>query len=111
MHEHRRQEIKVDAKRRRVKLDSTRVAKRVANDLNARKIDAGRDFARDERERVRKSVIAAESLKQNKNQNVEADYREVDIRHDSAVRIVISDGKHIYLLSTKLAFRHKTYST
>lgn len=58
------------------------IAERVADDLHARNVNAGRNFLRNEREGVGKLVISAEALQKNENQDVHCNQNIIDIRRD-----------------------------
>ena len=71
------------------------VAERIANDLNARQINAGRNFLWHKSKRLGESLIIAKLLQQYKYEDIDADDGIIDHRLNRAVRIVVADGEHL----------------
>lgn len=72
------------------------ISERILNYLNARNINARRHFLRNERKCVGKSIISAQTLQKNKNQNIDADKNIIYERRDRSVGIVVTDWKHFF---------------
>ena len=71
VHEHRAEKIEINRQRRRIMLYLAGVPQRVADDLDARDIDAGRYLLRNKRKGVCKGIVVAQPLKQHENENIQ----------------------------------------
>jgi hypothetical protein len=92
-------------------LNASDLAERIAHELTADNIDAGRYFPRHQRKGVIESVVPAKPLKQHENQNIDCDKSVIDYRRSRPVGIIITDWKHFLKPSLFLNLQPNILST
>ena len=85
VHEHRAEKIEIHRQRRLEMTNLARVSKRISNHLHAADIDTGGYLFRDESVGIIESLVAAELLQQQKNEDINADEDVIYDRHDRPV--------------------------